>query len=168
MKFLDVLPWYYRAAAIAAIFAAGVALGWEQGDEHGTQKLIDYVGKQATETVRLGRGRTVVLERVTTKWHTVIEQVFVKGETIEKEVPKHVTQEDDRRCVVPIGFVRSYDAAVANDRDPGAAGVDERAASGIPLSVVAETDAFNLTLGHAWRKRAAACIEAYNAVRRVK
>lgn len=163
-----IIPIWARWLVVVGIFLAGIAFGWVKGDEHGTQKLIDYVGKQATETTRIAQARTVVVERVTTKWRTRVEQVFVRGDAIEKEASQHVTEDDNRGCIVPRGFVRIYDAAVAGDPDPGAPGVDERAPSGVPLSVVAETDAFNLKLGHAWRARAEACVEAYEAVRGVK
>jgi len=163
-----ILPWWWRWAALAAFAVALVAFGWFKGNAHGTQKLLDYQGKQATETVKLAAARTVVLTKVETKWRTVERKIFVQGETIEKEVIRHVTVADDSRCTVPLGFVRVYDAALANNPDTGPAGADERAPSGIPLSVVAETDAFNWKLANAWKARAGACIEAYNAVKNAK
>lgn len=154
-----------RWVVVGVLAAAIGAYGWLRGDEHGTQKLLDYVAEQAVQTSKLAAARERVVQVVTTRWRTRTETIATQGETIIKEVPIYVSKADDAACAVPAGFVRIYDAAVANHPDPGPAAESDRAASGIPLSVVAETDAYNLRLGHLWRARAEQCVETYNAVR---
>ncbi len=79
---------------IAALASSFAAFFWIKGDEHGTQKLVDYVGRQATESVRIARGRDVVTERVVTEFVKVQGRTRTVTETIEKEVIKYANASD--------------------------------------------------------------------------
>ncbi|WP_139260610.1 hypothetical protein [Duganella sacchari] len=73
----------------------------------------------------------------------------------------YVTASDDAAYGVNVGFVRAYNAAWAGG-DPGPAAESDREPAGIPLSEVAETDAFNATVCRAWREQAFGWREYYD------
>lgn len=85
-------------------------------------------------------------ERIVTRYVDRVQEVRTVGATITKEVPRYVTVEADRACVVPVGFVQLHDAAAAGV-PPAAtgAGNPDAPAAGIALSAVAETVAGNYT-----------------------
>ena len=82
-----------------------------------------------------------------------IQKIYIQGKTIEKEVPVYVTQADNSRCTVNAGFLRSYNAAWANE-PAGPAAESDRGPAGVSLAEVGETDAFNATVCLAWREKA--------------
>ena len=82
-----------------------------------------------------------------------VKTVYVKGDTIIKEVPRYVPAEADAACTVPVGFVRLHDAAAAGDvLDPNPGAADARP-SGIALSAIAGTVVGNYTECHANAER---------------
>ncbi len=171
-KILDVFSGPYaifaRIGVVLLIAAAVWAHGWFSGNEHGGQKLIDHIAKQATETVRIGSARERVVVKIQTEWRTRIEKVYLKGDLIEKEVPVYVTQEDSARCIIPNGFVRLHDAALANAPLTGGALSTDREDSGVSLPVVAETGAFNWKVCNLWRERALGWEAFYRGLKAVK
>ena len=76
-------------AVIALLVAAFGAFSWFKGNEHGTQKLIDYQGRQATEAVRINTARSAAAAKVVTKYVQVKGDTEVVTQTIEKEVIKY-------------------------------------------------------------------------------
>jgi hypothetical protein len=152
-----------RLAVIAIVLVAAFGTGWVKGNAHGTQKLIDYQGKQAVATIALMKERIKVVTEVQTKYVDRIKEIFVKGDTIEKEVVKYVTQIDDSRCAVPVGFVREYDAAWSGT-PAGPPAESDRGPSGIPLSGIAEADAHNATSCLALKAQRDGLIEFYKRV----
>lgn len=72
---------------IAALCAAVSGFFWVQGDRHGTRKLIDYQAKQAVETVRVAQARSIVTERVVTKY----VQVKASNKTVSDTIAKGVS-----------------------------------------------------------------------------
>jgi hypothetical protein len=88
-------------------------------------------------------------ERILIRYVDRVQQVRTAGATIVKEVPRYVTVEADRACVVPVGFVQLHDAAAAGvpPAAPGA-GNPDAPARGLALSAVAETVAGNYTACH--------------------
>ena len=89
MNLLALVPFPYRILAIALLAAALVAFGWFKGNAHGTQKLTDYIGKQATEAVRINRAREKVTTQVVTKYVEVAAKTKVVTQTVEKEVVRY-------------------------------------------------------------------------------
>ncbi|MGX6568457.1 putative phage related protein; putative exported protein [Cupriavidus taiwanensis] len=78
-----------------------------------------------------------------------VHTVYVKGDTIIKEIARYVPAQADATCTIPIGFVRVHDAAAAGTMlGPGARDTDA-ASSGIALSTVAGAIAGNYTVCHA-------------------
>lgn len=88
-------------------------------------------------------------ERIVIRYVDRVQEVRTVGATIVREVPRYVTVEADRACVVPVGFVQLHDAAAAGV-SPAAAGVGnpDAPAAGLALSAVAETVAGNYTACH--------------------
>ena len=98
---------------IGILIAGAFASGWLKGNTHGSQKLVDYVQKQAEEAVRIGKARTVVTERVVTRYlekKAATERVI---ETIEKEVKVYADANPDNMCI-DATWLRLHDAAALN------------------------------------------------------
>ncbi len=151
-------------ALIAAVFGGWC---WFKGNEHGTQKLTDYIGEQAKETVRIAAARLKVVTVVETKYRDRIRTIVVQGATIEKEVPVYVTKTDDAGCVVPVGFVRHHDAAWSGQA-AGSPAESDRGPSGVPLSDVATATAGNATACLAYKAQRDGLIEFYRKLQAVK
>lgn len=152
---------------IAALVSAFAGFFWIKGNEHGTQKLTDYIGKQATETVRVANARVQVVTETETVYVDKIQKIYVKGATIEKEVKVYVTQKDDAGCVVPVGFVREHNAAWSGT-PAGSPAESDRGASGVPLSSVAEADAGNAASCLVYKTQRDGLIEVYRKLQAVK
>lgn len=156
-----------RMAVMAIACAAIWAHGWFKGNEHGTEKLTDYIGAQAKETIRVAAARVQVVVQTETKWRTKIVEVLTKGDTIEKEVKVYVTSADDAGCIVPVGFVREHTAAWSNT-PAGPAAESDRGPSGVPLSEVAAAEAANATACHTYKAQRDGVIEFYRRQQKVK
>ncbi|KVM74413.1 hypothetical protein WJ60_00055 [Burkholderia ubonensis] len=137
-----------RILVVGAIALAGAAV--VIAVQHA--RLVD-AGQRVDALARDVRDRTAERDaarrdvKVVTQYVDRVQVVREKGDTIIKEVPVYVDREADRACVVPVGFVRVHDAAVANVPvgDPGSA---DAAPAGIALSAVAATVAGNYTTCH--------------------
>ncbi len=163
-----IIPPWVKPVVIAVAVVTYTGFVWYKGDKHGTEKYTKYVAEEATATTKLAAARVQVVHTVETKWRTRTETITKQGEKIYVKVPEYVTKVDDAGCIVNSGFVRVYDAAIANNPDPGPSIESDRTPSGIPLSVISTTDAFNITLGLRWKARAEECIETYNAVKNAR
>lgn len=109
-------PWglLIRWAALAALAASLVGYGYVKGAEHGQERIDAMVGKAATETVRIARGRDHVTTVVETKYLPQQARQQVVTETIVKEVPVYVPSD---LPVLPAGVRVLLDAA-ADGRVP--------------------------------------------------
>ena len=106
---------YALLAKWGVIALLGLAIfltGWVKGNQHGTNKLTDYQVKQATEAVRIARGRDVVTTQVVTKYIKVKGETEVVTKTVEKEVIKYA-EANPGYCFDPAWRVL-HDAAAAN------------------------------------------------------
>lgn len=74
---------------IALLLAAFGGFCWLQGNEHGTQKLIDYQGAQVVEAVRISAAREKVTEKVVVKYVKVKGDTQVVTRTVKEEVVKY-------------------------------------------------------------------------------
>jgi hypothetical protein len=123
---------------LAAGFAAGWTVkGWQVGAAARTAEA---------RVLRQAETAGQISVAAATADQAARDQITAETGTIIKELPAHVTPADDARCVVPFGFVRSYDAAATGDLSAlsGAAGEPDGAPSGVALSAVATTDVANL------------------------
>jgi len=160
-----VLPAPARWAAYAAAACALFALGEIDGQRRAGQAHIDYMSAQAQRAVAIAKAQAKVVIQTEIKYRDRVKTVYLKGETIEKQVPVFVTTADDNAFGINAGFVRAYNAAWSGD-DPGPAAESDREPAGIPLSEVAETDVHNATSCHAWREQALAWRDYYQRLKR--
>lgn len=148
-----VMPASARWAVYAVAACALLALGEIDGQRRAGQAHIDYVNAQAQRTVAIAKAQARVGIQTEIKYRDRIKTVYLKGETIERQVPVYVTPGDDSAFGVNAGFVRVYNGAWSGD-DPGAASDSDREPAGIPISEIVETDVHNATSCRAWREQA--------------
>jgi hypothetical protein len=74
--------------------------------------------------------------------------------TVVEKIPYYVTPQTDARYLVPLGFVRLHDAAAGGTPAvPFGAGESADTPSGVALSAVTETIAFNYGQCRGWREQ---------------
>lgn len=78
-----------RGAVLALAAAVFGAFCWFKGNEHGTQKLVNYQGAQAIAAVKVNTARQVVNTQIVTKYVKVAAETKIVTETVEKEVVKY-------------------------------------------------------------------------------
>ncbi len=162
-------PWGWLArVGVVAVLALAVWLhGWVKGNQHGTEKLTEYIGKQAVQTVRIAAARQVIVTRTEIEYRDRIKTVYLKGETIVREVERYVTKADDAGCTVPVGFVRNFNAAWSG-APAGPTAESDRGTSGIALSEVASTEAHNATSCLVYKTQRDGLIKFYRDQQAVK
>lgn len=140
----DSLLW--AVGIVVCVFSLGVA--WLRGAEHERQRWEALDARKEDQFLaaiqRAAKVEDRVIYQTVDRWRTVVE----KGETIIREVPRYVTVESDRRCIVPAGFARVHDAAADNSVLPAPASGADEADSQIALSAVARTVAANYQQYH--------------------
>lgn len=159
-----VLPTPARWLAGALIGVVLFGLGELDGQRRAGQAHIDYVTAQAARAIAITKAQAKVVVQTEIQYRDRIKTVYIQGEVIEKQVPVYVTRADDVAYGVNVGFVRTYNAAWTGD-DPGAAAESDREPAGIPISEIAETDAFNATTCRAWREQALAWRSFYDQIK---
>lgn len=159
-----VLPLWARIVALLACGAAVYLLGQLQGERIAGQRHLDYVSAQAGHSMRVAQAQSQVIWKTDVQYRDRIHTVYVKGDTIERAVPELVTPADNERFGVNAGFVRSFNAAWANEPAGAAAESDHEPAT-VPLADIAEAEAFNATACHAWREQALGLRELYGSMK---
>lgn len=126
MKLLAIFTGPYALFAkwgvITLLVAAFSGWSWFKGNEHGTQKLVDYRGKQAVEAVRINAVREVVTVKVVNRYVKVAGETKIKIETIEKEVVKYA--ESNTGSCLDSDWRRLHDSAALNTVPEAARGVN--------------------------------------------
>lgn len=154
------LPPWARIAAILAAACCLFLLGAITGVRYAGEQELARADLRAAQTVKLAKAQVQVVWKTEIKYVDRIQTIYQKGETIEKAVPVYVTPADDANYGVNAGFVRSYNAAWAND-PAGPAAESDREPAGIPLADIAEADAHNASACFAWREQALGLRELY-------
>lgn len=150
-------------AGLLALSAGSYQLGRKSMASEVAQKAAAEAGRLAgiAEATRAdGQAAETIVH---TQYVDRVQKVFIKGDTITKEIPVYVPQESDAACTVPLGFVSVYDRAIL-DPDDGAqaqataAGADAGTArtadavqvpewikepSGVPLTAVLRVNQVN-------------------------
>lgn len=116
--------------------------GYMQGVSHVEKKWDEQ--RQADERVYLD----AIVEDVSARESAISGlreelQSASRTRVVVKEIPKYITVEADRACVVPLGFWRLHEGTIAGVL-PDTAGRPDDSPSGIPISAVAETDVENI------------------------
>jgi len=133
MNLLAVVPLPYRIAALALFAVALVGFGWFKGYAQGSQKLIDWQAKEATNALRVIKGQDRVTEAVVTHYVAVQGQTKVVTQTITKEVVRYADS-NAGNCLDP-AWRLLHDAAAANRvPDPG---LKPDGAAGAPTAAAA-------------------------------
>ena len=120
-------------AVIGVLLSAFGAWSWFKGNEHGTQKLIDYQAAQAIEAVRINTARSAATAKVVTEYVQVAGKTEVVTQTITKEVVKYA--DANTGYCLDADWRRLHDDAalnaVPNTRSPpdGAGGAPKAAAA---------------------------------------
>lgn len=148
-----------RIGVLAVVALAVWGHGFWKGNEHGTEKLVNYQAAEAKADTELAAARQVVVTQIQTKYVDRIKVVREQGETITKEVHHYVTQQDDA-VPVPVGFVRVFNAAWSGT-PPGPPADADRGPSGYPLSAVADAGTNNATTCRVWKEQRDGVIEFY-------
>lgn len=162
-------PWgcFARLGIVAAACAMVWFHGWFKGNEHGTQKLSDYQAAEARADTKLQAARQVIVTQIQIKYRDRIQEVLVAGQTIEKEVVRYVTKEDDAAVgSVPVGAVRVFNAAWSG-APAGPPAESDRRPSGYPLSELTAADAHNATSCRVWKSQRDGLIELYRNLQRL-
>ena len=121
----------YKWGVIALLIAAFGAFSWFKGNEHGTQKLIDYQAKQATEAVKVIVKQGEATVRVIDHYIQVKGATKVVTETVEKEVIKYVESKPlAMACMLDNRWIGLHDSA-ATGTVPGPAAPTDGASGGI-------------------------------------
>ncbi|PFH08059.1 hypothetical protein BCF11_0411 [Collimonas sp. PA-H2] len=156
----EVLPWWARWLALVSGAAVFGTICYNKGKQEEGEKHIAYVNQQAGQTIKIAEAQQVVVTQTQIKYVDRIRTIYVKGETIEKQVPIYITKADSARFAVNAGFVRLYDAAWSGE-DPGPAADSDREPAGVSLAQVAAVDAGNAASCRAWRELALGLRENY-------
>ncbi len=136
--------------AVALAVLAAVWAIWAAGDHHGraSEKAAQARAERAAEAkiVKTDRAIAAIVAPIRQQADAERVRIVTRTQFLKQEVPRYVTLEADRRCIVPAGFVRLYDAAASGEGPPvpGAAGGPDDADSGLAVSDVARTDVDNL------------------------
>lgn len=142
----------------AGLFAGGEFHGHARGvaDEKAAEAKRLKAAQPAIAKVNAGG---VAITRKTEEQTTAaVERIKVVYRDLIKEVPTYVTPEADRRCDLPVGFVRLHDQAAAGLPQVSAPAGDVRdAPSGVPLSAASGVIVGNYGVAYQWRERAVAC-----------
>lgn len=136
-----------RAGIVVLILAAAFAAGWVKGNQHGTQKLIDYQGAQAVASIKVIARQTKATERVLTKYLERVKLVEGATTTIEKEVTKYVDSKPlALACMLDNRWVRLHDAAAG--ALPPAPGQPDDATGALPAPEALQTITKNYAAGN--------------------
>jgi len=129
--------------------------------------LVASEAKAAAARAQLTQAQTQVVTQVEIRYRDRLKIVKEKGDTIIKEAPVYVTSEDSARFGVNIGFVRSYNAAFSGIAPRPPAESDRRPA-GLPLTEIAQTNAFNASVCRQWREQALEWRQFYRLLQKTR
>lgn len=116
-------------------------------------KLAAYQKQLAVAQARLVQAQAKVVTRTEVRYRDRIKVVQEKGKSIAQAVPIYITQQDNARFGVNLGFVRLYNAAFTGI--PASAPTEsDREPAGLPLTTLAKTTAFNANVCWQWREQA--------------
>ena len=143
--------WVVLAIACAALWGHG----WFKGNNHGTDKLTDYIGEQAVASAKVTAKQVEVTEKIRIKYVEHTKTIKEKGDEITMLVPVYITSKDDAACVINRGAQRLHDSAA--NTVPAPASGDNDSPTSLKLSTVLGTVAGNYQTYHQVAARLVAC-----------
>lgn len=155
-----VIPAWARWVFLACTGVILFLFGQLHGERVAGQHHIDYVTAQVGQTVKVAHAQTKVVIQTEIEYRDRIQKIYIKGAEIEKQVPVYITQADNDRFGVNVGFVRSHDAVWTGEPAGPAADADREPAA-VSLADVGQAVAFNATTCLAWREQSLGLREFY-------
>lgn len=132
-----VLPGWTKYLALAVLVAGVWGHGWFTATRSAHEKETERrIKEEAHYQIALANHANASANAIAEYERKLAEAS--RSRTIVKEVPRYITVEADRACVVPRGFVRLHDA-VAQGVLPGAPDGTDDAAADVEISTVAGT-----------------------------
>lgn len=129
--------------------------------------LATYQSQIAIAQAKLANAQAQMVTKVEVRYRDRIRVVKEKGETIIKEVPIYVTEQDARRFGVNVGFVRVYNAAFTG-KSAGTADESDRQPANFSLTELGEVSAFNANVCRQWREQALGWQRFYRQLKELK
>jgi len=133
-------------AIIGILIAAAAVTGFVKGNQYGTAKLDAYIGKQATEALRIAVVRGKATEKVITRYIKVAGATRVITNTIEKEVIRYEHANLDS-CPLSAAARSLHDSAASNTVPAPASAIDGTA-SGLKTSALTKACTENYATYH--------------------
>lgn len=162
--------WLFIAVGVALIatlvYQGGVSAGVDR-DRASNAKLVAEATAKADKVAKASSAISAAARHDHAADLVRINDLTSK---LQQKVPIYVTPQADRRCTIPVGYIRLRDAAGAGvDPIPAATGGSLDADSGLVLSDLAANDVTNAAAFHtatsevkAWRGWYAAQAELWN------
>ena len=150
-RIMNPLITFWKPLAVILLVAASFTSGCVRGYNAGSQKLVDYQSKQLAEATRIAGVRSVVTERVITRYLEKKGATERVTNTIEKEVIRYETAKLDT-CPLSVAAVSLHDAAAAN-RIPDAAKSTDGTASSFETADLTKAATENYAICHATANR---------------
>jgi hypothetical protein len=135
----------FKLMFLGCVFGAGFYTAWKMQDGRVARLEAAKIHDADQAAIKLADAEKRAAEatgRVVVKYVEQAAEIRWRNREVIREVPKFVSVEADRACVVPVGFIRLRNAAGAcggpvPEPSPGA----DDAPSGVALSAVAAADA---------------------------
>lgn len=161
------------AAGLLVSGACGGVVGWKLRDADYQRHLKQDAAAAAKATTKAleHRDRGEAISQSTREEKSRVDaQTRIVYQTIEKEVPRLVTETKIEKVVVaggglPAGFVWTFNNAASNSSAPFPTGTDRDAPTGVDLSDLARTTAGNFELYHHCAAEVAAWHDWYNRLK---
>ena len=138
-----ILNWQGYAMAGTVGLAVGFGGGWKLRDliaASDARKAAVEAVKQANKTIAKTQQSAVITQGVGERVEKAQVEIRYQTREVVRNVPFYVTKEADRRCDVPLGFVRLHDAsATGKAAVPYGSGESADTPSGLVLSTVSST-----------------------------
>jgi hypothetical protein len=134
----------FKYILIIGFIVGGLYFVYSKGEEHIQIQWDAEKIKIAAEIKVLKDKADIITTVVETKYVERIKIVKQKGDTIYVKVPEYITQADNDRCVINLGAVRVWNAAIENNI-PAPANETDRGPANISLAEVVANAATNFT-----------------------
>ncbi|PIB91308.1 hypothetical protein [Caulobacter sp. FWC2] len=137
---------------VAVALAVALALwgihhaGYSAGVKHEQAQYAKALAKAEKKAAETKKKSDAITAKVSTDLATANARIATLSTQLKSEIPRYVTPQADRRCIVSTGYVELRNAAgVGRPAVPEGAGRSLDADSGLVLSDLAENDITNAT-----------------------